>query len=86
MCADRVRRPIVHLVGSIPLPDAESVFRTGTVIPRMDGKRDYRIRSMLRMFGDSALWLHYGQFSGDSAEHLEFRALLLRDGPARCSA
>ena len=28
MCADRSKRPIVHLVGSIPLPDAESVFRT----------------------------------------------------------
>ena len=27
MCANR-RPPIVHLVGSIPLPDAESVFRT----------------------------------------------------------
>jgi hypothetical protein len=27
MCADRSRQPIVHLVGSIPLPDAESVFR-----------------------------------------------------------
>ena len=28
MCADRSRQPIVHLVGSIPLPDAEAVFRT----------------------------------------------------------
>jgi hypothetical protein len=28
MCADRSKRPIVHLVGSIPLPDAETVFRT----------------------------------------------------------
>ena len=28
MCADRSRQPIVHLVGSIPLPDAETVFRT----------------------------------------------------------
>jgi len=28
MCADRSRHPIVHLVGSIPLPDAETVFRT----------------------------------------------------------
>jgi hypothetical protein len=28
MCADRSRRPIVHLVGSIPLPDTETVFRT----------------------------------------------------------
>jgi hypothetical protein len=28
MCADSTNRPIVHLVGSIPLPDAETVFRT----------------------------------------------------------
>jgi hypothetical protein len=28
MCADRSGQPIVHLVGSIPLADAESVFRT----------------------------------------------------------
>ncbi len=28
MSADRGTHPIVHLVGSIPLPDAESVFRT----------------------------------------------------------
>ena len=28
MCADRSQHPIVHLVGSIPLPDAETVFRT----------------------------------------------------------
>jgi hypothetical protein len=28
MCADRSRKPVVHLIGSIPLPDAESVFRT----------------------------------------------------------
>src|SRR6476660_8576002 len=28
MCADRSKHPIVHLVGSIPLPDAETVFST----------------------------------------------------------
>jgi len=28
MSADRSRQPIVHFVGSIPLPDAETVFRT----------------------------------------------------------
>jgi hypothetical protein len=28
MCADRSQRPVVHLVGSLPLPDAETVFRT----------------------------------------------------------
>ena len=28
MSADLSKHPIVHLVGSIPLPDAESVFRT----------------------------------------------------------
>jgi hypothetical protein len=37
MCADRSRQPIVHLVGSIPLPDAESVFRivSGAVGPHI---------------------------------------------------
>ena len=28
MNADRSRSPVVHLVGSLPLPDSESVFRT----------------------------------------------------------
>ena len=28
MTADRGKQPIVHFVGSIPLPDAETVFRT----------------------------------------------------------
>jgi hypothetical protein len=28
MCADRSEHPIVHFVGSIPLPDAETVFHT----------------------------------------------------------
>jgi hypothetical protein len=28
MCADRSKQPIIHFVGSIPLPDAETVFRT----------------------------------------------------------
>ncbi len=28
MCADRSQHPIVHFVGSIPLPDTETVFRT----------------------------------------------------------
>ena len=28
MCADHYRHPIVHFVGSIPLPDSETVFRT----------------------------------------------------------
>ena len=38
MCADRSRQPIVHLVGSIPLPDAETVFRTvfGAVGPHIE--------------------------------------------------
>ena len=30
MCADRSKHPIVHFVGSIPLPDAETVFRTAS--------------------------------------------------------
>ena len=28
MTASRERKPIVHFVGSVPLPDAETVFRT----------------------------------------------------------
>lgn len=28
MCADRSGHPVVHLVGSVPLPDCDSVFRT----------------------------------------------------------
>ncbi len=28
MCADRSQHPIIHFVGSIPLPDTEAVFRT----------------------------------------------------------
>ena len=37
MSADRGKHPIVHLVGSIPLPDAETVFRTlsGAVGPHL---------------------------------------------------
>src|SRR5579885_2480662 len=38
MCADRSKHPIVHFVGSIPLPDAQTVFRTlsGAVGPHLD--------------------------------------------------
>ena len=28
MCADRSKHPVVHFVGSIPLPNSETVFRT----------------------------------------------------------
>src|SRR4051812_35108672 len=28
MCADRSSRPVIHFVGSIPLPDGRTVFRT----------------------------------------------------------
>src|SRR5688500_4033736 len=28
MAADRSKQPVIHFVGSIPLPDAETVFRT----------------------------------------------------------
>ena len=28
MVADRSKQPIVHFVGSIPLPDSETVFKT----------------------------------------------------------
>ena len=34
MCADRSKHPIVHFVGSIPLPDAETVFRTSSSAAR----------------------------------------------------
>ena len=42
MSADHSRQPIVHFVGSIPLPDAETVFRTlsGAV-----GRHVARVRS-----------------------------------------
>ena len=38
-------KPIVHFVGSIPLPDAETVFRTlagatGTIPEALAGRRD----------------------------------------------
>ena len=43
MSADRSGHPIVHLVGSIPLPDAETVFRTvsrrGRPAPRPPARR-----------------------------------------------
>jgi hypothetical protein len=48
MCADRSNRPIVHFVGSIPLPDGETVFRTlskatGTHVLRLpDGETGIR--------------------------------------------
>ena len=45
MCADRSQHPIVHFVGSIPLPDAETVFRTlssatGRHVGPSSGRRD----------------------------------------------
>jgi hypothetical protein len=48
MAADRTEHPIVHFVGSIPLPDAEAVFRTlaeaaGPYLPRLaDGETGIR--------------------------------------------
>src|SRR5262245_6403551 len=40
MNADRSKHPIVHLVGSIPLPDAETVFRT---VPAAVGPHLHRL-------------------------------------------
>jgi hypothetical protein len=57
MCADRSKRPIVHLVGSIPLPDAETVFRTvsGAVGPHLvrlpDGETGIR-RTWIKFLQD----------------------------------
>ena len=57
MCADRSRQPIVHLVGSIPLPDAETVFRTvsaavGRHLTRLpDGETGIR-RTWIRFLQD----------------------------------
>jgi hypothetical protein len=62
MNADRSRHPIVHLVGSIPLPDAETVFRTlsGAVGPHLvrlpDGETGIRktwIRFLQDVLADS---------------------------------
>ena len=50
MCADRRRHPIVHFVGSIPLPDSEIVFRTlssavGPHLKRMPDGDDHTLYS-----------------------------------------
>jgi hypothetical protein len=39
MSASREHQPIVHFVGSIPLPDAETVFRTLSAVARPRVKR-----------------------------------------------
>ena len=57
MPADRSKHPIVHFVGSIPLPDAESVFRTlssatGAHLARLpDGETGIR-KSWIRFLQD----------------------------------
>ena len=57
MSADRSGHPIVHLVGSIPLPDAETVFRTvsGAVGPHLarlpDGETGIR-KTWIRFLQD----------------------------------
>src|SRR6478609_8145313 len=57
MSADHSRHPVVHLVGSIPLPDAETVFRTvsGAVGPHLtrlpDGETGIR-KSWIRFLQD----------------------------------
>src|SRR5262245_2506009 len=57
MSADRSKEPIVHLVGSIPLPDTESVFRTlsGALGPRLtrlpDGETGIR-KTWIRFLQD----------------------------------
>ena len=57
MSADHSRHPVVHLVGSIPLPDAETVFRTvsGAVGPYLtrlpDGETGIR-KTWIRFLQD----------------------------------
>ena len=57
MSADRSRHPIVHFVGSIPLPDAETVFRTlsgavGSHVARLpDGETGIR-KTWIRFLQD----------------------------------
>jgi hypothetical protein len=57
MSADRSRNPVVHLVGSLPLPDSESVFRTvcDTVGPHLlrlpDGETGIR-KSWIKFLQD----------------------------------
>ena len=57
MSADHSRNPVVHLVGSIPLPDAETVFRTvsGAVGPHLtrlpDGETGIR-KTWIRFLQD----------------------------------
>ncbi|HTV45086.1 MAG TPA: hypothetical protein VMF05_07190 [Stellaceae bacterium] len=62
MSADRSRPPIVHFVGSIPLPDAETVFRTlaaatGPLLRRLpDGETGIRktwIRFLQQVLADN---------------------------------
>ena len=54
-------KPIVHFVGSIPLPDAETVFRTlaaaaGTRLKRLpDGETG--IRKTIRWYLDNPEWV-----------------------------
>ena len=56
MCADRSRQPIVHLVGSIPLPDAETVFRTiSTAVGR------HLVRLPDGETGIRKTWIHFLQ-------------------------
>src|SRR5580704_14324917 len=57
MCADRSKHPIVHLVGSLPLPDAETVFRTvsgalgGHLVRLPDGETGIR-KTWIRFLQD----------------------------------
>ena len=62
MCADRLSPPVVHFVGSIPLPDAEAVFRTlaqsaGAYLRRLpDGETGIRktwIRFLQQVLADN---------------------------------
>ena len=78
MCADRSSQPIVHLVGSIPLPDAETVFRTlsSAVGPHLvrgpDGESGIR-RTWIRCLQDvlasrsRATCRHSGSCSGTAS-------------------
>ena len=59
MVEDRTEPPIIHFVGSIPLPDAETVFRTlaqttGPYLQRLpDGETGIR-KTWIRFFATGA--------------------------------
>src|SRR5947208_9645988 len=88
MCADRSQHPIVHLVGSIPLPDTETVFRTlsgavGSHLVRIpDGETGIR-KTWIRYLQD-VLADHPGiEVAGDAApfRFVQWDGKLIREIP-----